>query len=508
MSNRFFNFVKFSLAFSCAAFLISAGILKAQRNSGEVQISDRNGKPVVLYQESHALVIWSGNYQHWSKLNNVESEAQQVVKALKQQGFQVTIVANPTGENFKREVDDFIANYGYKPNNRLVIFYTGHGTTRHQDKGYIVPVDAPDPTLDEIGFLRVAISMENVMTWAKIIEAKHVLFVFDSCFSGTLFKMKSLPNLDNSYINTIMDKPVRQFLTAGDAGQEVPAKSIFTPLFIRAIEGEADYTKDGYVTGNELGVYLTQNLSKYTKSQSPQYGKIRDVDLDRGDIIFRPPTETIASVLPSPSPKPSPISIPTTVATPPPSRQSKPSPRPSVAVVPKPKQTPSPVLSRPGTTLISKSTGVNYTNLRDLLAQGKWKEADEETYRVMVLAAKRETQGWLRDEDYETFSCEDLRIIDQLWLSASEGKFGFSVQKQIYESLGGTREYNEGVWQKFGDRVGWRKGGNWLDYWDLTFNVREASPAHLPTLGKNKLYVFWWRLTSSLVQRFVTCSIK
>jgi len=121
---------------------------------------------------------------------------------------------------------------------------------------------------------------------------------------------------------------------------------------------------------------------------------------------------------------------------------------------------------------------VNYTNLRDLLAAGKWKEADVETTRAMLQAAKREEEGWFRYEDIENFSCEDLGIIDRLWLSASQGKFGFSVQKEIYESLGGTREYNREVWNKFGDRVGWRKGGSWVF---LTYSA-DAPKAHLPSL--------------------------
>ncbi|CCQ59603.1 GUN4 domain-containing protein, partial [Crocosphaera watsonii] len=44
----------------------------------------------------------------------------------------------------------------------------------------------------------------------------------------------------------------------------------------------------------------------------------------------------------------------------------------------------------------------------------------------------------------DNFPCEDLRIIDQLWVKYSNGQFGFSVQKQIYmDELGGTKMYNE-----------------------------------------------------------------
>jgi hypothetical protein len=64
----------------------------------------------------------------------------------------------------------------------------------------------------------------------------------------------------------------------------------------------------------------------------------------------------------------------------------------------------------------------------------------------------------------------------------SNGKFGFSVQKKIYlDELGGTKEYKEKIWNEFGDRVGWRKGGTWLSYSDFTFELLDTTPvAHLP----------------------------
>ncbi|MGB5772084.1 MAG: GUN4 domain-containing protein, partial [Crocosphaera sp.] len=131
---------------------------------------------------------------------------------------------------------------------------------------------------------------------------------------------------------------------------------------------------------------------------------------------------------------------------------------------------------------LKSAKGVDYTKLRNLLAAGKWKEADEETANVMLKAANRVTEGWLSESDIDNFPCEDLRTIDQLWVHYSKGKFGFSVQKKIYmDELGGTRDYNREVVKKFGDRVGWRKGGNWLSYEDLTWELLDTTPvAHLP----------------------------
>ncbi|BAY99005.1 serine/threonine kinase [Tolypothrix tenuis PCC 7101] len=120
-----------------------------------------------------------------------------------------------------------------------------------------------------------------------------------------------------------------------------------------------------------------------------------------------------------------------------------------------------------------------YTRLRDLLAAGEWKEADQETGRVMLAVAGRENEGLLDDEHIDNFPCEDLRTIDQLWVKYSNGRFGFSVQKRIYQSLGGTREYNEKIWDAFGETVGWKNEQEWMYYNDMTFDLT-APVAQLP----------------------------
>ena len=68
---------------------------------------------------------------------------------------------------------------------------------------------------------------------------------------------------------------------------------------------------------------------------------------------------------------------------------------------------------------------------------------------------------------------------DKLCVKYSGGKFGFSVQKQIYQDLGGTKDYDKKVWKSFGDKVGWRKGGSLLSYSDVTFSEGHYM-GHLP----------------------------
>jgi hypothetical protein len=123
------------------------------------------------------------------------------------------------------------------------------------------------------------------------------------------------------------------------------------------------------------------------------------------------------------------------------------------------------------------TTPSRYTQLETLLKAQDFREADLETDRVMLAVANRQSEGWLRVEDAENFPCKELRTIDNLWLKYSQGKFGISVQQEIYKNLGGTKQYNEKVWESFGDRVGWRKQGSWL--YDLNFSL-SAPTGKLP----------------------------
>jgi hypothetical protein len=114
----------------------------------------------------------------------------------------------------------------------------------------------------------------------------------------------------------------------------------------------------------------------------------------------------------------------------------------------------------------------------------------------------REKEGYLTEENCKNFPKEELKIIDQLWVKYSNGKFGFSVQKQIWINCGGTPGvYNSDVYKKFADTVGWRKGGNWLSYSDLTFNTNVPYNGHLPLGGGMVLVVEGWGGISFLSSR-------
>jgi len=157
-----------------------------------------------------------------------------------------------------------------------------------------------------------------------------------------------------------------------------------------------------------------------------------------------------------------------------------------------------------------------FTQLRDLLAASNWKSADAETVNLMLKTVDREKERWIDINSIQSFPCADLQTIDRLWLEYSKGRFGFSVQKHIWEEIGGTLNPDRKTYEEFCDRVGWHAKGDWLYYSNLTFDLT-APPGHLPSgragdiaLGVRligKFGGFGVERITSLVSRLLECHI-
>jgi len=271
-----------SACFTAAA--LAAVKVTTQTSSGSVQ-------EISLYSGYHALVIGCSNYQQgWPSLPNAAQDARQIGGMLKKFGWDVDMVIDPDGRELKESLYKLIAGPGKEKERGILIWYSGHGYTLKEADGsklgYIVPTDAPDPEEDELGFMNTAISMRDIETVAKRIFSKHVLVMFDSCFSGAIFRMvRAKPS---HYIKEKVSEPVRQFITAGNENEEVPDKSIFKELFIKGVrDSYGDRNEDSFITGEELGAYLAEEVVNYSRgAQHPQYGKINNPALDRGDFVF------------------------------------------------------------------------------------------------------------------------------------------------------------------------------------------------------------------------------
>jgi len=258
--------------------------------SSDVIIPDRDGKPIQLYKGSYALAIGISDYTNgWPDLPGVNKDVEEVKNILEKHGFHVVVKMDLDHLALAQAFDDFISQYGHDAENRLLFYFAGHGhtvrTNYGEELGYIIPADAPNPNKHLPEFQKVAMEMQQIEIYAKRVQAKHALFLFDACFSGSLFALsRAVPQI----ISYKTANPVRQFITSGSAEETVPDESIFRAQFVRALEGEADRDQDGFVTGSELGEFLQASVVNYSQNaQHPQYGKIRNPNLDKGDLVFK-----------------------------------------------------------------------------------------------------------------------------------------------------------------------------------------------------------------------------
>jgi hypothetical protein len=128
-----------------------------------------------------------------------------------------------------------------------------------------------------------------------------------------------------------------------------------------------------------------------------------------------------------------------------------------------------------GVVPLDSALGIDYALLQQMLIQQDFEAADRLTSQKMCEAAGSAAvaRGWVYFTEVAQINNTDLNTINLLWLAYSEGKFGFSVQRKMWLSLGKN-------WEKLWLQIGWKKDGKFTRYpggfiWNL-----DAPKGHLP----------------------------
>ena len=238
------------------------------------------------FRKSHAIIIGIDKYSNGiSPLATAVNDARRLAQILEEQyDYNITLlVENATRSRlqalFQKELSEQV-----DPNDRLLIYFAGHGVALDGDngpEGYLIPQDA---TLEEESFWPM-IELHKAL---DDLPCRHTLAILDCCFAGA-FRWSSTRDLQplppviykERYERFLRD-PAWQVITSaaynqkaldtlsgyvvgthGVAQEEEKPHSPFALSLFEALHGAADCTPkdgDGIITATELYLYLRDQV--------------------------------------------------------------------------------------------------------------------------------------------------------------------------------------------------------------------------------------------------------
>lgn len=247
------------------------------------------------YTNSWAVIVGINAYQFCPPLAYACNDAEVLSSALVDQlGFPSSNVFQlKNGEATKQAILDQylkLTELASNPDDRVLIFFAGHGLTKEGLKGpvgYLAPVDGSPDNISSL------IRWDELTRNADLIPAKHILFVIDACYSGLITQRVVTPG-SARFVKDMLQRLSRQVITAGKADETVAdgggpssQNSIFTGYLIEGLSGAANDVS-GVLTANMLMSFVYNKVGQDTRSQqAPHYGHL-DGD---GDFVLRTPND-------------------------------------------------------------------------------------------------------------------------------------------------------------------------------------------------------------------------
>ena len=248
-----------------------------------------------IYDNSYALIIGIDKYENVKPLNYAVKDAESILDILISTfdfpESNITLLLNEDAN--KQAILKAFSDLTKKAedNDRVLIYFAGHGETMELteggERGYLLPVDG-----DRRNLYLSSIGMDELEKISEMSKAKHMLYLIDACYGGIAaigsrgLDASSTPN----YIEKITKNRAVQIITAGGRGEQVIEKpkwghSAFTLNLMRGLgDGNADMNADGYITANELGMFLREKVTIDSENQqTPQYGRMTSQE---GEFVF------------------------------------------------------------------------------------------------------------------------------------------------------------------------------------------------------------------------------
>lgn len=273
---------------------VTVGVISAQKGMLPVINKDVN-LPEEIYHNKWALLIGINKYPNLPvqyQLQYADNDVKELKKVLLEQyeflesNIVTLINEQATYQGIKEKFAQLSDTNKVNSNDCVLIYFSGHGQTvplpRGGDMGFIIPYDAKvdmSNISNPSTYYATCLGMDELKRLARMIPAKHVMFLVDACYSGlAIISRGGFQTSIPGYLRKVASVPVQQIITAGmknDVSSESPewGHGAFTYKLLEALNtGVADENDDGITTGLELAAHLRNMVPNISPKQTPQYG--------------------------------------------------------------------------------------------------------------------------------------------------------------------------------------------------------------------------------------------
>ena len=258
--------------------------IKTFENIGFNESLNQVEKLNINFGNYYAVVIGNQNYEYLDDLDTPFIDVQSIASLLENKyGFEILdVILDGSRSEILSKLNGLKKTL--KPYDNLLIYYAGHGHYDAAKRGYWLPKDANTIESDDNTNW---IPNDDITNLLSKLEAKHILVIADSCFSGSLtYRGASTNNNREKLFSNLVTLKTRQALTSGklepvlDGGGK--GHSIFASNLLKVLSENKKV-----LDVNSLFVEV-KNLVSSSSRQTPTYGPITGTGDDGGDFIFVP----------------------------------------------------------------------------------------------------------------------------------------------------------------------------------------------------------------------------
>lgn len=238
----------------------------------------------------HALIIGNNRYQKLPTLETAVNDARALDDLLRTRyGFKTRLLIDASRAEILTALNEY--RESLRADDSLLVYYAGHGELDQQNlRGYWLPVNAERQNTTEW------ISDQMVTDQIALMQARHVLVVADSCYSGAMTRSSSLTlrSLKGDQMNLLVKKaklPSRTVLTSGGEQPVLDVgggeHSIFAKVLLDVLAANQGVL-EGSALYDALFDPVRARAAEFNVDQSPRYSQLADAGHLNGEFLFIP----------------------------------------------------------------------------------------------------------------------------------------------------------------------------------------------------------------------------